>query len=392
MTTEAVPQLAADELIAAACEQTGLDDFGSDSFREGLDVYCASASEEAKLNAFGVEAVRGNVCGALVNRLRVVDWANRHPDVASERIDAPIVVVGMFRAGTTLLSYLLDRDPSNRALLRWEASDSVPPPGAAHLRDDPRVEQARASTALLDQINPRIKVVHNEEPDGPTECISVLSQDFKSLFWEALTNVPSYSSWLMGSDQRTAYEYHRSVLQLLQSGGARGRWTLKSPHHAIALDALTAVYPDARLVLLHRDPTVLVGSVCSLIQTLTGTFTDADHTRYIAQHWPDVLEESIRRVDAFRAANPDHLAVDVHYRDLVREPVETMQRLYAALGEELTPEASDAMRAHVEARPKGKFGVHRYSLDDFGLDTDAVAERFTHYVERYDIPLERAAG
>lgn len=118
----------------------------------------------------------------------------------------------------------------------------------------------------------------------------------------------------------------------------------------------------------------------------------ADHTRYIAQHWPDVLEESIRRVDAFRAANPDHLVVDVHYRDLVREPVETMQRLYAALGEELTPEASDAMRAHVEARPKGKFGVHRYSLDDFGLDTDAVAERFTHYVERYDIPLERAAG
>lgn len=389
MTNAAAPPLTPDALIAAACEQTGIDDFGSDSFREGLEVYCEAVSAEAQLSAFGVEAVRGNVCGALVNRLRVVDWAKQHPEVADERINAPIVVVGMFRAGTTFFSYLLDKDPNNRALLRWEASDSVPPPDAAHLRDDPRVERARASTALLDQINPRIKVVHNEEPDGPTECISVMSQDFKSLFWEALTNVPSYSSWLLGTDHRSAYEYHRTVLQLLQSGGARGRWTLKSPHHAIALDPLTAVYPDARLVLLHRDPTVLVASVCSLIRTLSGTFTDADHTRYIAEHWPNVLEESIRRVDAFRAANPQQRIVDVHYRDLVTDPVETIQRLYASFGEELSPEASDAMRAHVAARPKGKFGVHRYSLDEFGLDAGELRERFAHYVERYDIPPER---
>ena len=110
---------------------------------------------------------------------------------------------------------------------------------------------------MLDSINPQIKVVQNEEPDGPTECIAVLNQDFKSLLWEALTNVPTYGAWLHGTDHASAYEYHRTVLQVLQSGGVRGRWSLKSPHHVLHLDALTAVYPDARIVVMHRDPLVL---------------------------------------------------------------------------------------------------------------------------------------
>ena len=122
----------------------------------------------------------------------------------------------------------------------------------------------------------------------------MLNQDFKSLLWEAIANVPTYGRWLLGTDQRSAYAYHRQVLQVLQSGGVRGRWTLKSPHHALHLDALTAVYPDARLVLMHRDPVVLCASVCSLITTLTGTFTDADHKRYIAEHWTDMLARRSR--------------------------------------------------------------------------------------------------
>ena len=130
----------------------------------------------------------------------------------------------------------------------------------------------------------------------------------------------------MAVDQRSAYEYHRRVLQVLQSGGVRGRWTLKSPHHAIALDALTAVYPDAHLVLLHRDPVVLCASVCSLITTLSGTFSDADHRAYIAEHWSTMLEESVRRIDEFRAAHPERPIVDVQYADLVADPAGTVAR------------------------------------------------------------------
>ena len=379
-----------DELLAEACQETGFDDFGRADFREGLAVYCESVLSEAKLNEVGVIAVRGNVVANLANRLRVVDWAARHPDVADERIDAPLFVIGMFRAGTTFLSNLLDQDRRNRPLLRWEAGDSVPPPTPANARSGPRVDAVRAGADMLEQLNPKMAAIHREEPDGPTECVAVMSQDFKSLLWEAITNVPTYGRWLHDVDQRSAYEYHRLVLQVLQHGGVKGRWTLKSPHHAIALDALTAVYPDARLVLLHRDPVVLCASVCSLIHTLSGTFSDADHRRYIAEHWTAMLETSVSRIDAFRAAHPEHPILDVQYDGLTQSPVETVAGIYAATGDSLADEARAAMESYVAANGKAKFGVHGYDLADFGLDAAEVAERFAAYVARYDISPERA--
>jgi hypothetical protein len=378
----------ADQFVAEAIRETGLEDFGTDSFREGLEVYCESASTEARLNQIGEIAVGANITANLVNRLGVVDWVVRHPAVAAERIERPLFVIGMFRAGTTLLSNLLDQDRSNRALLRWEAGDSTPPVDPTSLRAGPRVDAAQLNGEMLEQLNPKISVVHHEEANGPTECITVMSQDFKSLAWEAITNVPTYGQWLYGADQRSAYEYHRTVLQILQSGGSRGRWTLKSPHHAIALDDLTAVYPDARLVLLHRDPVVLCASVCSLIQTLSSTFSDADHSEYIARHWTEMLETSVVRTEAFRVDHPEHPILDVHYADLVRSPVETVAGIYRAFGDDLSEEAAANITEYVSLHRKGHFGEHRYDLAEFGLDEAELAERFAPYVSRYEIPDE----
>jgi hypothetical protein len=379
----------AEEVIAEARAATGLDDFGGDAFREGLGVYCEAVAAEAHLNEIGTFAVRANVVGSLANRLKIVDHARRHPEVAAERIDAPLIVIGMFRAGTTFLSHLLDQDPGNRALLSWEAGDSVPPPTPENFRRGPRLDAVRAGQQMLSQLNPAIDAVHHEEAGQATECLSILGQDFKSLVWEAVTNVPSYGKWLDGVDHRSAYEHHRLALQVLQSGGVRGRWTLKSPHHAIALEALTAVYPDARLVLLHRDPVVLCASVCSLIRTLSGTFTDHDHGPYIAEHWPAMLATSVERIDAFRDTHPEHPILDVHYADLVGDPVATVARIYEATGAQLSDAAAANIADHVAANPKGKFGTHRYDLAEFGLDAGAIAERFAGYVERYDVVLER---
>lgn len=372
-----------DQVIGAAREATGLDDFGSAEFREGLEMYCEAVEAEAQLNDLGRVAVEANVVGSLANRLEVVDWAARHPGILDQPVREPLIVIGMFRAGTTLLSNLFDQDPDNRSLLRWETSDSVPPPGPDDWRAGPRVEAAQVASDMLDQINPAIPAVHHESADGPTECLTLLGQDFKSLLWEAMTNVPSYSRWLMDVDQQSAYRYHRLALQVLQSGGVGGRWTLKSPHHALALDALTTVYPDSRLVLLHRDPISLVGSVCSLIRTLSGTFSDADHTGYIAEHWTRMLETSVARVDAFRHARPDHPILDVAYRDLIADPVKVVETIYAFAGRDLSGPAADAMRAYLAANPAGKHGAHRYDLAEFGLEAADVSARFAGYTERY---------
>ncbi|QYG93172.1 sulfotransferase [Iamia sp. SCSIO 61187] len=378
----------ADELIARAVEATGLDDLGPDGYREGLETYVAALAEEARLNDLGRVAVESAVVNALANRLRVVAHVRAHPDVAEQEIESPLVVIGMFRAGTTFLSNLLDQDPGNRALLRWEAGDSAPPPTPADHRAGPRVDAAHAEVEMLEALNPAVRAIHHEDADGPTECIAVMGQDFKSLSWEAIANVPTYGAWLREADARSAYEYHRLVLQVLQSGGVQGRWTLKSPHHCLALEALTAVHPSARLVLLHRDPVVLSASVCSLISTLSGTFTDADHQAYIAEHWTSMLEESISRIEAFRAAHPEHPVVDVHYADLVGDPVGTVGALSDAVGTPLSAAGEAAMAAYVAAHPQGAHGRHGYDLATYGLDEGQLRGRFSAYVERHGVAIE----
>ena len=377
-----------DEVMTAAVKAAGTDDFGSTDFVEGLTVLCDAVDNEAQLNDIGRFAVEQNVIGSLVNRLKVLGHNRNFAGVADERIDAPLVVVGMFRAGTTFLSQLLDRDPNNRALLRWEASDSVPPPTPQTYRSGPRVDAANEAIAMLESLNPQMRVVHHEDAEGPTECITLLGQDFKSLTWEALANVPTYSEWLLAADYASAYCYHRTALQVLQSGGRRGAWTLKSPNHAIALPALAEEYPDAKIVLLHRDPTVLCASACSLISTLTSTFSDADHTGYIAQHWTDMLAVSVDRTEEFRAGHPEHRIIDVQYADLVSDPLGTVARVYAECHREFDGPARDAMASFVAANPKGRFGTHGYRLEQYGLEAGAIGERFADYTARYDIPSE----
>ena len=142
-------------------------------------------------------------------------------------------------------------------------------------------------------------------------------------------------------------------------------------------------------MLLHRDPVVLCASVCSLIRTLTGTFSDVDHGRYIADHWPTMLEESIARVDAFRAAHPEHPITDVQYADLVQDPVGTVASIYSSYGGALDDRTTAALTAYAEAHPKGEFGAHRYDLGELGLNADELTQRFGGYVDRYDVPTER---
>jgi hypothetical protein len=371
-------------LVDGACEAAGLDDFGAGGWREGLDRFVAAVEAEAQLSEIGEIAIGAQITTNLTNRLRVTAWLSEHPEVLEARIERPIIVLGLPRTGTTLLSELLHRDPANRSLMRWEAMDCVPPPQANAMTTDPRIDATRESAAGMDALNPGFKAIHYEAPDGPTEDVAVLSQDFKSQLWSVVANVGAYDEWLLSCDQRSAYDYHRSVLALLQSS-APGRWSLKTPHHCLALDEVVAHYPDARLVMTHRDPVTVVASVCSLVRSLSGTFSDADHSAAINDRWTHMTEVMVDRVIDWREANGEDRFVDVGYGELVTDPVAALTRVYEHFDEELSPGAESAMRQYMTEHPVGEHGRHSYRLEELGLDAGAIDDRFTRYRERFDL-------
>src|SRR6202048_214845 len=167
-----------DQLVTAACERAGLDDFGADGWRDGLEILVESVESAPGVNDGGRAYVYGQFVGAMWNRLRIIDYVKNHPEVRDERIERPLVVLGLPRTGTSLASYLLDQDPRRRSLLTWEAHDSVPPSTPDTLYTDPRCLKKKAELEVLAAglKAANIPMIHWDEADGPTECMFVQNQ------------------------------------------------------------------------------------------------------------------------------------------------------------------------------------------------------------------------
>jgi hypothetical protein len=373
-----------DRVIDEVATENGLDDFGDPSYRDGLDRFVAALRDEASPNEVGQAVADAQIRNNLAVRLRVEQWWKDHPQLRDERIEAPVFIVGMSRSGTTALSHLLARDPANRSLLGWEASSPVPPPDVATYTTDPRFEAAKANEfGLLYKLNPDIAKMHHDPPDMPVECIVPLTQHLVSLSLPLQFWIPTYGRWVNGADHGPAYRWHERVLRLLQSGGVRGRWQLKSPQHAIAIEALTEQYPDARFIVTHRDPATCAASTASLGRAFTAAFGDRPDALALGGYWTDTLAAMGDGLLAYRRRHGDERFVDVAYRDLTADPVGTAQRIYDALGEPLSLAAEGAMRAHATVAVQNRYGKHEYDWQGLGLDRSALDERFSAYSERF---------
>jgi hypothetical protein len=215
---------------------------------------------------------------------------------------------------------------------------------------------------------------------------------FRTFHFEGMSWIPRYVAWWLACDMLPAYRLHRRVLQLLQSRCPPSRWMLKSPPDSFCLDAILAVHPDARFVMTHRDPAAVLGSVCSLIHTMyemTGKPPDA--ARIGAAELAS-WSEAMRRLLAVRARVGEARFADVHFHELVADPLTTLARAYQRLGLPFTAEAERRIAAYVRANPRGRHGEHRYQLGDWGLARDGVREAFGSYTERCGVRLEDARG
>lgn len=365
------PRLDEDSVVRAAIEETGLEDFGSDEHLEPMRVLLASLEGEAQLTFIGRLAARSQVVTLLANRLRMQEWWSRHPEILDQAVPAPVVVVGLPRSGTTLLQQLLACDPDNRSLLFWEATRPAPPPERASYETDDRIAAAARAQRLLDYVAPDANRLHPVGAQLPTECVSLLAHSFASLELGAINRVPAHLEWCLRADLRPHYRYYRAQLQLLQWRCAGVRWTLKSPAHLLALDDLFSVFPDARVVWLHRDPARSVTSHCSLVSVLHAIGSDAVDRRAIGEEWSNVWSQAVTRALQTRGERRDAVH-DVAYDDLVADPMAVVDRLYTWMGAELGTTASAAMTAFLGSPRHAARGVHEYRPEDFGLDEHAL--------------------
>jgi hypothetical protein len=383
--------LRAEELLREARERTGLAELGDPCWREGLEVLVDDLAR-AELSDLGGMVWRGRLLSHLVQRLRVQSVLARHPEIERQAAPAPVFIVGLPRTGTTALSHLLAEDPGTRSLRVWESAQPVPPPEAATQHADPRIAVAARQLEAMQKLAPRLAAMHEDTPTGPTENHDLLGMSFRTFHFAGMAYVPRYAAWWLACDMRPAYALMKRTLQLLQWRCPPTRWQLKSPPDSFALDAVLAVFPDARFIVTHRDPAAVLGSVCSLIATMYELTGKPPNPEVIGASELASWAEAMRRLLASRERAGEARFADVHFHALVADPIATVAAAYARLGLPFTAEAERAMRAHAAANPRGRHGEHRYQLEDFGLDAGGVRVAFGTYIERCGVRREDAFG
>lgn len=385
---ETVAPLEADELIATAQRNTGFTDFGVDDWREPFEILVRSINTEAELHLFGRLWTRQDLLLFLENRLRIEETYRLHPEIEDEVIDRPVFVTGLPRSGTSILFELLAQDRQFLAPANWEFVLPCPPPEAATYRNDPRVPRAQELITQMGRVAPSYQSMHEMGAWIPNECGVAFPLSFRSQHLAAAFQVPSYVNWLFAADQKPAYAYYRRLLKLLQWKNPRDHWLLKAPEHQSFLPTLFEVFPDARVIVTHRDPVKAQGSVTNLLGTIYSMRSDK---AFDAQAFEELLtpEGTSARLNLMidwieNGDIPADQITHSHYADLVQSPLDALDALYARLGFPFTAETRAAVASYLEHKPKGKFGAHTYAVDQ----DDRTRQLFNRYQQYFNVISE----
>ncbi len=373
--------LTVQDVISNAIADAGSDDFGPEGFREGLE-RTVDAFSRIPLTQDALAQVNRKLVHDMANRLRIEQWYQDHPEIEGQAVESPVFVVGLPRTGTTATVAMLALDERFRFLRGWEAEAPVPPPVSGQEDNDPRVIAARAAAEDYGMAH-----MHLFDPDGSQEDLATLSGLDMHSYHGAYPMPDDYIDWWMNADFSSTYAYLDRVFKLLHSQRPPRRWLLKSPPHLFRLDLIARQFPDVKFVMTHRDPCKLIGSVASLHSSLfeerctPGSIDRQTVGRNVLAFW----EEGIRRGLAAREAIGEDRFIDVLNDDVVKRPLETFEKVYAHIGLPLTAELKARLEEYNRSNAPGKFGTHRYTLDEYGLTEQEVRTAFRDYIDRFTL-------
>jgi hypothetical protein len=380
-------------VLAAAREFTGLSDFGAADFRPRLELWLSCTKEDQDLTEFGRAIIYGLAVNYAANRLRIEDMIKRHPEILDIKIDRPIIVTGLPRGGTTHLQNFLSADPRLRELPMWEATCPVPGANDAPTASDPNPRRSRALASWneFDALLPYTKNIHEMSPDYVAEDVELQCLDFGSYYLEWRINAPRWRDYYLASDQAPVYRYMKRALQVLTFLRGPNRWVLKCPQHMEQLATVFQVFPDATLVITHRDPVASIQSalvgVCYISRITRKTIRAA----HIAAYWIDRYERLLRACVRDRDKLPPDQSVDVHFQTLMSEPMKIMEEIYIKAKLDLTPAIRAIMTQFLNDNPRAKHGQIVYDLKrDFGLSGQDIRKHFKFYYDRFAVQLEVA--
>jgi hypothetical protein len=375
-------RLDVDSVLREARRKTRLDDWGSDRFVAPMQQVFDSVGR-CDYSPIAPLFFRGLAVRAVVHRLQIEAFFERHPEAEAIPIERPIFVLGFPRSGTTVLQNLLAMGERRRPLQLWELANPAP------LDPDPDRDRARrlarveSDLAWANRMSPEMASVHDIRPTTAEECWPLMSNALTVLNFDICHALRPYGDWLLAQDITWAYREYRRQLQMLLHRRSAHRLVLKCPEHLWFLDALLAVFPDACVVWTHRDPLVCTASYSSMVSLSRRFLQGHIDPPVIGEHVADRFVTGVERAMAVRDRLGDDRVLDVDYRELVGDPVAATNRVERHFGLRVTDPRH--LQAWLDEDRDDRPGSHRYDPAMWGLQREALDERFGAYIERFGL-------
>lgn len=373
--------LDAEALVGEAKASTnGLEDFGDfdGDWQSRFVSLIREIEVTGDLNTLGRLMTRQELLRALRTRLLLTQARKANPAIESEAITAPMVITGPPRSGTSILFELLNLDPNARGPLAWEVLHPVPF-GEATPAD--RRTMSECEQEFWADVQPEFASIHELRSDLPVECVTLTLPGFSGGHWPMIANIPN---WV--PDYPATMDYHRALLQVLQHQGPPQTWVLKTPLYLVFIDLLFATYPDAWVIHTHRDP---LKTEPSSLSTLATVRWERSESAELPEAGGAGLGDMMIHLAHRRSAGelPERI-IDSHFTELMADPVRAIEKLYGQMERPFLGEHADLIRRYLESKPKGKFGKHKYSAEEWGFDPAALREKMLPYTDHYGITLE----
>ena len=240
----------------------------------------------------------------------------------------------------------------------------------------------------MEAMLPHLSAMHPMHPDHVHEEIELQLPDFSSYQLEWVARAPRWRDYYLAHDQTPHYAYMKTVLQILQWRRPGERWVLKSPQHLEQLGPLLATFPDATVVVTHRDPVAVVQSTVTMACYGARTALPHDPTRWYRDYWTDRIGACSTPRCATATSSP---------RDRTGTCSSTSSwRTRSARSSASTARRADAHRRSPgrdrrlpRAHPRGKEGQVVYDLRrDFAVTPDEVRTRFGFYLDAFPVRIE----
>jgi hypothetical protein len=389
-------ELSVESILQEAGEVTGLTDLGPPGFRERLRLLCDEWGSDPALVNLGRLSLRNKLLQHASSRLLIQDVLNRHPEIHTVEIKAPIIVAGLPRSGTTHLLNLMAADSRLRALPLWESYEPIPLPGEQPLAGgvEPRYQRCEDTWQMMQSLSPLLAAMHPMNPDHIHEELELMGPDFASYNYEWLSVSPRWRDHYYATDQTPHYEYMKTVLKILtwQDGdhsGEQTRWVLKCPQHLEQLPVLHKVFPDATVAITHRDPVSVIQSTVTMLaygQRINRQQVDMDG---LINYWSDRVLHLLQACVKDRGTLSAEHSIDVLFHEFMSDDLGMVEKIYARANLEMTRAAREQLQTFIDEHPRGKDGRVVYDLrGDFGVEPEQLRERFAFYFDRFPIQVE----